>query len=212
MANTNGKSDFRGLQTLEAADSAGQNGKRQLWERMTGESSKSYAAFQKYLALAEKRTLAEVARLSLCSDQNIARWSRRWSWVARVQAFDDAEQEKFREETVRSRVKMRKRQIELGRACQNLAAFGIRELQDRIEQRLPLSFSPEEIKALLQIGADLESRGMGVEAADRFTRINVIVGDYEYPDEKESRLLLEGKKRFQPALLEAAERGDLKPN
>jgi hypothetical protein len=197
MSNRNGKPDFDGLQVLEAAGTAEQVGQRQPWERQPGESSKSHAAFMKYLNLAERRTLARVAEMLGCSAQNVERWSRRWCWVSRVQAFDEVEEQKFREQVSRDRLKMRRRQIEIGRACQNLAAYGIRELQVKVAAGTALDMSPEEIKALLSIGADLESRGMGEERLGRYTQINVVIGDaVPIPDERETRearLLLEAE-------------------
>lgn len=129
MLNPNVNANFDELQTIEAAENAEQTGSRQLWERQPGETAKSFAAFQKYLNLSERRTLAKVAKMSGCSSQNIERWSRRWFWVARVQAYDVVEEERFREQMARERLSMRRRQIQLGVACQSIAAHGVRELQ-----------------------------------------------------------------------------------
>jgi hypothetical protein len=160
MSNSNGRHD---LEVLEDAETADQAGKRQLWERQAGESSKSFVAFQKYLNLSTGRTLAKVAEMSGCSAQNIERWSRRWFWVARVQAYDVIEEERFREQCSRDRLAMRRRQIALGAACQSVAAFGVRELQSKIAAGTPLALAPEQIAALLKVGVDIEGRGMGTE-------------------------------------------------
>jgi hypothetical protein len=185
MFNGNGNANFDELKVIEAAENADQAGRRQLWERQVGESAKAYSAFQKYLNLSSRRTLREVAELSHCSGQNIARWSRRWFWVARVQAYDVIEEERFREQMARDRVSMRKRQIQLGAACQSVAAYGIREFQSRIASGQALNLGAEEIKSLLAIGSQLEGRGMGEEKDSKFTRIIVnFGGGHRYPGEQ----------------------------
>jgi hypothetical protein len=183
MFRPNDSADFDELETIEAADNADQTGRRQLWERQVGESTKAYSAFQKYLNLSSRRTLREVAELSHCSGQNIARWSRRWFWVARVQAYDVIEEERFREQMSRDRLSMRRRQIALGIACQNIAAHGVREFQARVASGQPLDLGAEEIKSLLAIGSQLEEAGMGTEKDSKFTKIVVNMGHARYPGE-----------------------------
>jgi hypothetical protein len=183
MFNTNGNANFDELKVIEAAENAEQTGRRQLWERQVGESTKAYSAFQKYLNLSSRRTLREVAELSHCSGQNIARWSRRWSWVHRVQAFDTVEEERFREQAARDRLAMRRRQIALGIACQSVAAHGVHELQAKIASGSALNLGAEEIKSLLAIGSQLEGRGMGTEKDSKFTKIVVNFGHHRYPSE-----------------------------
>ena len=183
MFNPNVNANLDQLKVIEAADNADQTGRRQLWERQVGESAKAYSAFSKYRDLSEKRTLAKVASMSGCSSQNIERWSRRWFWVARVQAFDVLEEERFREQCSRDRLAMRRRQIQLGAACQSVAAFGVRELQAKIAAGTPLALAPEQIAALLKVGIDIEGRGMGEEKGSRYTRIVVNLGHHRYPNE-----------------------------
>src|SRR6266852_976109 len=183
MFNPNVNANFDQLKVIEAAETAEQTGKRQLWERQVGESEKAYSAYQKYLNLSSRRTLREVAELSHCSGQNIARWSRRWFWVARVQAYDVIEEEKFREQAARDRLAMRRRQIQLGVACQSVAAHGVRELQAKVASGQALNLGAEEIKSLLAIGSQLEGRGMGEEKDSKFTKIVVNMGHHRYANE-----------------------------
>src|ERR1035437_7766264 len=83
------------LEALERAENAEQTGKRQLWQRQVGETTKSYAAFCKYRDLAERRTMAKVAEMSGCSTQNIERWARRWAWTHRVAEYDLVQEEEW---------------------------------------------------------------------------------------------------------------------
>jgi hypothetical protein len=78
---------------------------------------------------------------------------------------------------------MRRRQIALGAACQDVAAHGIRELQSKIAAGTPLNLGAQEIKDLLAIGSQLEGRGMGEEGSARFTRIVVNFGGHQYAGE-----------------------------
>lgn len=173
------------LEALERAENAEHTGRRQVWERMVGESARAYAAFSKYRDMASARTMAKVATMSQCSPQNIHRWARRWNWTSRVYAFDVVEEEKFREQTARDRVAHRRRQIQIGQIAQSVAVAGLRELQARLEQKLLLNLAPSEVAILLKLGDELESRGLGEDGtATKYTRIQVILGDAEpIPDE-----------------------------
>lgn len=62
------------------------------FERMEGESSKAYAGFQVYRDLGPGRSLVKAAELYYGSAANVrqmSRWSSRFDWGARAQAFDD---------------------------------------------------------------------------------------------------------------------------
>jgi hypothetical protein len=164
-------------ETLQSAESAEHAGKRQVWERLDGETGKSYAAFQKYLNLSERRTLAKVAEMSHCSAQNIERWSRRWNWVARVQAFDVVEEEKVREQLSRDRMAYRRRTITIGQTLQGIAVAAVNEWKQKLEMKLPLNMDPVEVASLMKLGNEMESKGLGEErAGGRFTKINVVIG------------------------------------
>lgn len=188
MAHRNCETDF---ETIESAENAERAGHRQVWDRLDGETAKAFSAFQKYLNLAERRTLAKVAEMSHCSNQNIERWSRRWCWVNRVQAFDVIEEEKTREQLCRDRMAMRRRQIQIGMAMQTVAVAGLREWQERIEQKLPLNLSPEQIAQLVKVGSELERLGHGEEKDHRYTRIIVNLGEHRYEGEGEEEPLPE---------------------
>jgi hypothetical protein len=185
MFSTNYDHKFDENKVIEAAENAEQTGGRQLWERQPGESAKAYSAFQKYLGLSSRRTLKEVGRMSSCSTQNVQRWSRRWFWVLRTQAYDVIEEERFREQCSRDRLAMRRRQVSLGVACLSVGAHAVRELQSRIASGQPLGLSPSEIKDIIAIGAQLEAKGVGTEGSQKYSRIIVHFGDtHRYAGEK----------------------------
>lgn len=57
------------------------------FEQQPRESNKAFAAFKTYLELGAQRSLADVAEQHGKSKTMIERWSRRFDWPARVQAY-----------------------------------------------------------------------------------------------------------------------------
>jgi hypothetical protein len=166
------------LEALDRAETADRSGKRQVWERMVGESAKAYMAFAAFRDLAEKRSFVRVAEMLGCSPQNVERWARRWNWLDRVYEHDLVEEEKINRQMSRDRMAHRRRQITIGQHFQSVAIAGLRELQAKIEQKLPLGLDPVQIAALQKIGDQLESAGLGQDReAAKYTRIVVSLGD-----------------------------------
>jgi hypothetical protein len=166
------------LEALDRAENAEQTGRRQLWERQPGESPKAFHAFRLYRDLMEKRTLAKVAETLGCSSTNVERWARRWAWTQRTYEYDLAQESAWQQQASRDRIQMRRRQIQLGQALQSVAAYAVREWQQKIELKLPLHMDPVEVAGLLKLGNELESRGHGEEKdGGRFTKIVVTIGE-----------------------------------
>src|SRR5262245_11066367 len=59
-----------------------------LFEQQSRESSKAFAAFNLYLNLGPQRSLAAVAQKLAKSGQLLKRWSTKFEWPSRVQAYD----------------------------------------------------------------------------------------------------------------------------
>ena len=59
-----------------------------MFEQQAGEGSKPFAAFSLYLSGGDERSLADVARKLSRSQTLIERWSRRWRWRERVEAYN----------------------------------------------------------------------------------------------------------------------------
>jgi hypothetical protein len=165
------------LEAHDRAESAEQGGRRQLWERQVGESPKAFHAFRLYRDAMEKRTLAKVAETLGCSSTNVERWARRWAWTQRTYEYDLMMEEEWQRQASRDRIQMRRRQIQLGQVLQSVAAYAIREWQQKIEQSLPLHMDPVEVAGLLKLGNELEAKGHGEERdGGRYTKINVVIG------------------------------------
>lgn len=58
------------------------------WERQPGESAPAYAAAWEYFQMGSERSLATVARKFNKSKTLLARWSTRWRWTERAEAYD----------------------------------------------------------------------------------------------------------------------------
>jgi len=58
-----------------------------LFDRQPGEREEAFTAFRAYLDLGPKRSLAAVGRQLGKSKALMERWSSRWNWVARVEAY-----------------------------------------------------------------------------------------------------------------------------
>jgi hypothetical protein len=195
----NGNDDRAHFEALEAAETADQAGLRQPWSRQPGESSKAFDAFVKYRDLNERRTMAKVATMLGCTAQNVERWAARWSWTARVYAFDAMEEARWREQAARDRIAHHRRQVQLGQAVQSIAVAGVRELQAKLEQKLPLGLTPIELATLLKLGDELESRGLGVSREGKYTRINVILRrQTDDPSPEEKPLTIDGQTPLKP--------------
>jgi hypothetical protein len=191
------------FEAIERAERAERSARRQVWEQQVGESPKAWNAFRIYRDLMEKRTLAKVAETLGCSSTNVERWARRWAWTQRTYEFDLVQEERFREQTIRDRLAHHRRQIQIGQALQSVAVAGLRELQARLEQKLPLNLDPSEIAAFQKLGDDLETRGLGEDRegnGGKFTRIVVNICDAEpIPDEEQLVETVDGA--FDPSKL-----------
>ncbi len=69
-------------------------GQRQPWHRQPDESAKAYEAFRIYREMGPSRSISKAARKLNKSTMVLARWSTRWSWQERIQAWDDNQSEK----------------------------------------------------------------------------------------------------------------------
>jgi hypothetical protein len=147
------------------------------WEKQIGETDKAFAAFVLFRDEAADRTYQKVADSLQCSHANVRQWAYRWKWRDRVDAFDRDVDEKHREAMARGRTEMRERQARIGASMQIIGTHGLRELQAKIEQKLPLNLSTGEIAQLISEGAKMERAARGEDAEGRYTQINVNLGE-----------------------------------
>jgi len=126
-----------------------------IWERLPGESAKAYEAFCKYRDMPPgERSLREVARRLGKSETLISRWSSRYRWVERVQAWDDEVDRKAREAHLRTVKEMRERHARYAVALQMKAL-------DRLKQMDPDELEPLEVLKFIVEAAKLERLARG---------------------------------------------------
>ncbi len=153
-----------------------------VWDRQTGESTKAYAAFATYRDLGPSgRSIAKAAQALGKHKVTLEAWSRKWSWVARVEAWDDENERLLRREQDQARKEMCERHAKLGTLFQNkivqrLMAFSEADLA---------GMTPRDLAYWLDIGVKVERLARGEPTAEVRNRlagargepaINVTVG------------------------------------
>lgn len=140
-----------------------------LWERMPGESSKSYAKFCAYRDLGPGRSLVKLRRLHVGEDG----WSRsaleeacqRWHWRARAAAWDDEQDRAQRQAQLEAIREMAERQARDGADMQRLARGAMAQWVKPDPQTgqlvLTAKLRPNEVTNLIKVGTDIERTARG---------------------------------------------------
>jgi hypothetical protein len=174
---------------------------RRSWDRQLHESKRAWSAFQSYRDSADRKLKTVAESLSpKCSVQNVSRWSVRHNWQQRSADYDSHLDEEQRSELSRGRVARRRKQLQFASALQSIAASALRQIQARIEQRLPVDMAPEQVAGFLKLADQLEASAYGPEKENRWTKIVVQIGEYPseqaYEDELMKRADLPGESRY----------------
>lgn len=119
------------------------------WERQPGETEKAYEAFLLYKNLGPGRTISEVSRRLSKSRQLITRWSGRYNWRERGEAFDRENERKEQLSIQKARAQMVKRHLKLGMAVQGKAIKALEAMD-------PDELKPGDIRDFLRFGVSLE--------------------------------------------------------
>jgi len=145
------------------------------WERQPGETSKAYAAFCIYRDLGLERTLNNVRKKFAENGKRISvkflgRWSSKYNWVARCEAYDDYLERKKREEKEAAILKMAERHAKLAMAFQQ-------KIAQRLQEVDPLELSPSDMVKWLDVATKLErlSRGEPTEIGKQEVTLPTIV-------------------------------------
>jgi hypothetical protein len=158
-------------------------GPRQPWDKRPDESQRAFDAFVLFRD-DEQRRFKNVAEKLSCSPQNIFQWSSKYNWRLRCDAFDLEQDRQQRVAFARIRVRMRERHLSLAVALGGIAAHGVREWQQRIEQRLPLNLTPEQLALLTKCATELERSTLGMDQDHQPTEIRMFFGTHKYKDEQ----------------------------
>lgn len=129
---------------------------RELWERQQAESSKAYAAFSLYLGMGKDRSLRKLLEDNRCSTKlaQLGRWSSRWRWVERAQAYDDHLDRQERAKTEAYRRKMNERH----RAT---AAAALGKVVEWLQNVQGTNLRPLEAARVMEVAAKLERLAVG---------------------------------------------------
>ena len=126
----------------------------QPWERQLDDTNKSFEAFCIYRDMGRDRALSKVAAELGKTVALIERWSSKFNWVKRCEAWDDEQDRVAREAQLNEIKKMRKRHADLATAMLLKSA--------RALQRLPEDeIKAQDISRMVDVASRLEriSRG-----------------------------------------------------
>lgn len=128
---------------------------REPWQRQAGESRQAFAAFRRYLEAGPTRRVTDVAAECNRSPSLLFRWSARWSWVARAEAYDDEQVAIFDAERVEAIRAMSRRHAAIAR----LAIARVAEALQNVD---PQALTPGELIRWLDVAARVEREALGV--------------------------------------------------
>jgi hypothetical protein len=141
-------------------------GKKQVWDKMDGETSKAFHAFCLYVQTpTATRSIKRVSEtLGLKTDWNVGKWSRKNDWVQRAAQYDEyreslrraAEEKADIEYFEAERKKHRKNQMVVGQGMYAVGASALAHLKDRA-----YALTAHEVAKLIETGAGQVSRALG---------------------------------------------------
>jgi len=127
----------------------------ELWERLSNETTKAYAAFCIYRDLGSERSIDKVlAATGKRNRSSLIKWSSRYNWVERVQAYDQYLEELKRKEQEQAIIEMSRRHAELAVRMQEL-------IKARLEEIDVNALSPRDLATWLDIATKLERLSRG---------------------------------------------------
>ncbi len=143
---------------------------KKIWDRQKGETNRAYHAFLTYRDMGPLRSLRKAAKLFYGDDwfikssakiRQFSKWSSRWNWVSRCEAWDAEQDRIFQLEQREAIREMNKRQANIGITMQKK---GITRLLDMDINEL----TPDQAARLTKIGVEIErpARGEATEISE----------------------------------------------
>jgi hypothetical protein len=150
---------------------------RQPWDRQLGEGSKAYSHFCIYRDMGSGRSLQKMTSVPGCTSvrRQLSRWSSRWRWVERAQAYDDYLQHQDRLRQEKERKDMLSRHAKIAVLGQNLVVKGIEKLVADVEQG-KRDLTASDASRLLDVVVKIERLSRGEP-----TEISELGGSDEHP-------------------------------
>ena len=126
---------------------------------LQNESPKARAAFAVYRDLGPDRSLRLAARRLRKSERLLKRWSSRYNWCARAQAWDAQQRQQEREQAHSTQTEIYERRLAYAEQLEKVAMAGLRTLvirdPDSGELRFAKGLKPTEICALVRVAQSL---------------------------------------------------------
>jgi len=159
----------------------------EVWDRLTGESSKAYYAFCIYRDLGRDRSHERVTQAyrktasknpKFNRPQQIHIWSIKYNWVSRVTAYDDYIEKKKREQN-------EKAILEMNKTHADVSMLMIAKVEAKVKSIDPETLTPADAAKWLDIASKLErvSRGEPSDKIDLDAKIRRFV--VKVPEELE---------------------------
>lgn len=145
------------------------------WDRQPGETRQAFEAFRIYRDQLSERSTVKVAKELGKSTALIHRWSSRWGWVMRAEAFDRHLDKKAQEKALKEYQQMVDRHTRIAMQIQEKA---IRALANLTEEDL----SPSVLLAYLSKATEIERlnrmSAAGIdEGSQAETAIEIVIED-----------------------------------
>lgn len=139
------------------------------WERQESESAQAFQGFALYRDMGAGRSLAKVAQELGKSKALMERWSVRWQWGQRAEAWDEELDRQLRRELTKGVVEMRKNHADIARAMLSKSLEAL--------QRIPIEkMGPKDIATMVDVASKLERISRG-EATERTEGKQVVTGE-----------------------------------
>ena len=125
------------------------------WERQPEESLKAFEAFTTYRDWGPNRSNAKVAQQLGKSKTQIDRWSSKWSWVVRVQAWLDHMDRQWLDSLAEMQLEARKRHLRLSQMV-------LGKFLERISNMEPEQIPATVLDRLFKVGVEAENTALGI--------------------------------------------------
>lgn len=148
---------------------ASPNAPPKLWERQEDESAQAFQGFATYRDMGAERSLAKVARKLGKSKALMERWSTRWQWKVRVDAWDDELDRQSRQALAKGITKMRKNHVTIAKAMLSKAFKAL--------QNIPIDeMTSKDVSTMVDVATKLERISRG-EVTERTEGKQTIAGE-----------------------------------
>jgi len=143
------------------------------WEKQDGETSKAYAAFCAYRDLGIDRSFSKIIPILYpdlgttkpsSKQRRLSEWSVKYTWVARVEAYDTYLEEKTRRANEAAIVKMERDHALIAALATHKAAERLQLIVSKLDadgKLLESGITVKEATDLLRAGVEIERKSRG---------------------------------------------------